>query len=263
MKPTYQNNMKKFTITILTFICLLVFHYADAQAPDTSRKYKVFLEPYLLIANMAGTTGVGNLPNTYVSVPASKVFSSLQFGAMLYAEVHNNQFAFTTDLLYASLSQSASGKNGVLNGTVAVKQFWWELEGLYKLTPWFEAGVGTRLNNVKTDLNINVITPSKLVNQTNEGTNTWVDPLIVTRLKTWVAPKWLLSFRADIGGFGIGSSFAWQLQPDVAYRASRLLQIGLGYRYISMDYNNNKSGSDRFLYNMNEYGPQIRIGFNF
>jgi hypothetical protein len=255
--------MKKFTVTLLTLICLLAFHYADAQAPDTSKKYKVFLEPYLLIANMEGTTGVGNLPNTSVSVPASKVFSSLQFGAMLYAEVHNNKFAFTTDLLYASLSESASGKNGILNGTAAVKQFWWELEGLYKLNPWLEAGVGARLNNVKTDLNVNVITPTQVVNQFNQGTNTWVDPLIATRVKGWVSPKWLLSFRADIGGFGVGSKFAWQIQPDIAYRASKLLQIGLGYRYISMDYSNDQSGSGRFLYDMNEYGPQIRIGFNF
>ena len=89
-----------------------------------------------------------------------------------------------------------------------------------------------------------------------------VDPLIVTRLKTWLDNKWLLALRVDVGGFGIGSQFSWQLQPDIAYRASKLLQIGLGYRYLFMNYNNG-SGSDRFYYDMEEYGPQIRIGFNF
>jgi hypothetical protein len=73
--------------------------------------------------------------------------------------------------------------------------------------------------------------------------------------------KWLLQLRADIGGFGIGSQFAWQLQPDIAFRASRLLQLGIGYRVISNNYNKG-SGSNRFLFDMEEYGPQIRIGFN-
>jgi hypothetical protein len=30
-----------------------------------------------------------------------------------------------------------------------------------------------------------------------------------------------------------------------------------------MNYYNNKTGSDYFLYDMQEYGPQIRLGFNF
>ena len=67
---------------------------------------------------------------------------------MLYGEVHNDQLAFTSDLFYASLTQDASGKNGVLNGTAKLKQFWWELEGLYRMNPWLEFGAGARINNI-------------------------------------------------------------------------------------------------------------------
>jgi hypothetical protein len=123
--------------------------------PDSSKTYHVYLEPYLLAASMSGTVGLGQLPNTFVCVPASKVFSVFQIGGMLYAEVHNNRFAYTSDLFYASLGEDASGKNGVISGKATVKQFWWELEGLYKVQSWLEVGVGARINSIKNGLDIN------------------------------------------------------------------------------------------------------------
>jgi hypothetical protein len=264
MRFRLHGALKMIRNFIFISIGLMATVRLDAQTSDSTHKYQLFLEPYIMFTSMSGTTGIGNLPNTFVCVPAGKVFSYLKIGGMLYAEVHNDRFAFTSDLFYASLSQDASGKYGVLSGTANLKQFWWELEGLYRLNPWLEAGVGARINNITAGVNINYIPPTGGATKSgsDQKSNTWVDPLIVARLKTWVNNKWLLSVRADIGGFGIGSQFAWQLQPDIGYRASRLLQLGIGYRIISMDYNKG-SGTDRFLYDMDEYGPQVRIGFNF
>ena len=91
-----------------------------------------------------------------------------------------------------------------------------------------------------------------------------MDPLIVARLKGAINNKWLLQLRADMGGFGIGSQFAWQLQPDVYFRVSKLFEVGLGYRIISMNYHTGTEGTDSwFLFDMEEYGPQLRLGFNF
>jgi hypothetical protein len=257
---------KQITGVFLLSICLLLNNQAESQIyNDSSGKYKIYVEPYLMFTSMSGTTAIGNLPPTFVCIPASKVFSYLKIGGMLYAEVHNDKLAFTSDLFYANLTQDASTKNNIISGTANLKQFLWEIEGLYRLTPWLEAGVGARVNNITAGVNINYNPPLGGAPKSGNGqkSNTWVDPLIVTRLKTVIHDKWLLQLRADIGGFGIGSQFAWQLQPDIFYRASKLLQFGIGYRAISMNYNNNKSGSDYFLYDMQEYGPQIRIGFNF
>ena len=129
--------------------CLLSVHHTSAQIyNDSSKKFKFYLEPYIMFTSMSGTTGIGNLPNTFICVPASEVFSYLKIGGMLYAEVHNDQLAFTSDLFYANLTEDASGKNGVLNGTATLKQFWWELEGLYRINPWLEFGAGARINNI-------------------------------------------------------------------------------------------------------------------
>jgi hypothetical protein len=252
--------------TILVSVFLLLNNKVSAQIyNDSSHKYKVYAEPYLMFTSMSGTTAIGNLPPTFICIPASKVFSYLKIGGMLYAEVHNDKLAFTSDLFYANLTEDASTKNNIISGTADLKQFLWELEGLYRFTPWLEAGVGARINSITSGVNIVYNPPLGGASKPGSAqrTNTWVDPLIVTRLKTVIHDRWLLQLRADIGGFGIGSQFAWQLQPDIFYRVSKLLQLGIGYRTISMNYYNNKSGGDYFLYDMQEYGPQIRIGFNF
>jgi hypothetical protein len=91
---------------------------------------------------------------------------------------------------------------------------------------------------------------------------TWVDPIIIGRVKIPAGKKWLFQLRVDIGGFGIGSEFAWQAQLDVGYRFSKLFQLGLGYRFIGIDYEKG-SESDRFLYDVDTYGPALKFGFNF
>jgi hypothetical protein len=257
---------KQITEVFIFSICLFLNNQASGQIyNDSSNKYKVYLEPYIMFPSMSGTTAIGILPPTFVCVPASKLFSYFKIGGMLYAEVHNDKLAFTSDLFYANLTQDASTKNNIISGTANLKQFLWEIEGLYRLTPWLEAGVGARVNNITAEVNITYNPPLGGAPKpgNSQRSNTWVDPLIVTRLKTVIHDKWLLQLRADIGGFGIGSQFAWQLQPDIFYRVSKLFQVGIGYRTISMNYYNNKSGSDYFSYNMQEYGPQIRLGFNF
>jgi hypothetical protein len=267
MKKISGIRIKYILIFILISAGMVVAQESHAQIfSDSSKKYKFYLQPYLMFTSMSGTTGIGNLPNTFICVPASEVFSHLKIGGMLYAEVHNDRLAYTSDLFYADLTEDASHKNGVNSGSVTLKQFLWELEGLYRLNSWLEAGVGARINNITAALNINyqpTLPGGFSAYASSQKSNTWVDPLIVVRLKKAVQNKWLFQLRADIGGFGIGSEFAWQLQPDIFYRVSKLMQFGLGYRIISMNYNNNKSGDDYFLYDMEEYGPQIRIGLNF
>jgi hypothetical protein len=264
MKIEFDKNSKNIFGSFLIFFSLLTGIQLHAQIySDSSKKFHLYLEPYIMFTSMSGTTGIGNLPNTFICVPAGKVFSYLKIGGMLYGEVHNDKLAFTSDLFYAHLTQDASAKNGVLNGTANLKQFWWELAGLYRLNPWLEFGAGARINKISASLDINVITPGGSSKRGSAKSNTWVDPILITRIKKVVNEKWLFQLRADIGGFGVGSQFAWQLQPDIFYRASKLLEFGLGYRVISMDYNNDSGGGDRFLFDMEEYGPQIKIGFNF
>jgi hypothetical protein len=74
--------------------------------------------------------------------------------------------------------------------------------------------------------------------------------------------KFNYQFLGEIGGFGIGSDLAWQMQVYAGYQFSKLFQITGGYRIISLDYETG-TGQDRFMYNVDTSGPVVRFGFNF
>jgi hypothetical protein len=130
------------------------------------------------------------------------------------------------------------------------------------LLPYLDAGLGLRLNNLDTSSAINRNTLNGAIDQYRSAGQTWVDPFIVARFHDQGDSKFLYQFRADIGGFGVGSDLAWQIQAYLGYRFSDLIQASAGYRLISIDYDKG-SGSDRFLYDVDTSGPVIRLGFNF
>jgi len=251
-------------IVLVLALCLAVTSQSSAQDTSvTKNKWHYLLQPYAMFPNMKGTVGMSNLPNVDVNADVDDIFSNLQFGAMLYFEAHNDKWAISSDILYMDLEQDVEGKRGILTGKLEAKQFAWEISGLRKIRPWLELGAGFRINSLKSGLELNVDSTILGGGQKSSSiTETWVDPIIVGRVKIPAGKKWLFQLRGDIGGFGIGSDLAWQLQADVSYRFSKLFDLDLGYRSIYMDYEKG-SGQDRFLYDMNIFGPVLRFGFTF
>jgi len=86
--------------------------------------------------------------------------------------------------------------------------------------------------------------------------------MLIARIHSKSNEKFIYQLRGEIGGFGIGSDFAWQMQAYAGYRFSKLFQITGGYRIISLDYESG-SGQNRFMYNVDTSGPVLRFGFNF
>jgi hypothetical protein len=233
-----------------------------AQETGQDKKWKFLIEPYMMFPSMSGETGIRNLPAVEVDANAGDIFSKLQFGAMLYLEARTDKWAITSDLLYMDLNQNATPTTIINAAEVSAKQLGYELAGLYRLAPFLESGLGLRLNSISAGLDItrNVVGGGT---ETLNGSlsRTWIDPILITRASTDINDKWLFIFRGDFGGFGIGSIFTWQVQGYVGYRFSKLFQTSVGYRIIAIDYDKG-SGEDRFRYDMNTFGPNIRLGFN-
>ena len=81
------------------------------------------------------------------------------------------------------------------------------------MLPFLEAGAGFRLNSIKVGTDIVANNGGGgTVTRSRELSETWVDPIIVDRIKSNQAKKFVYQLRGDIGGFGIGSDFAWQIQ---------------------------------------------------
>ena len=251
----------KCRTTLLTIVFLILFiGMGIPQEQEKDRSHWHYLaDVYLMFPTMSGNISVGNLPPVEIDAGAGDIFSNIKMGAMFYFEATDDNWAVSSDLIYMKLGQDVTPDgNLVTAGDVTMKQTAWELAGLKHITPWLEAGVGGRIVSLYTGLNLQTI------NEPREGSakKTWFDPIIIIRSQGAIKEKWLLQFRGDIGGFGVGSDFSWQIQVNAGYRFSKLFQATIGYRVIGIDYDKGE-GMDRFVYDVDTFGPVIHLGFNF
>jgi hypothetical protein len=253
--------MRRYSIFIL-----LILGAVTCSAQNSSQshnRWEFLVEPYLMFPNMKGTVGIGTLPDGEVDAGIKDIFGRLQSGFMLYAEAQDGTWAFSSDLLYMKLKQDATPTKVINTGSVSVTESVWELAGLHRFLPWLEGGIGCRLLNINVDAEIvrNEV-GGGTSGQQKEDAQTWFDPVLVVRMKLPDSGNLLLQLRGDIGGFGVGSDFTWQIQAYGGYRFSDLLQLTAGYRILAIDF---ETGADqgRFLYDVTTSGPVLQIGFNF
>ena len=262
MNNRFLNVLAKGCLFIILCSCIT---QSSAQPADTIKKWNFLTDVYLMFPNMDGETGIGNLVTVPVDANPGDIFSKLKMAGMVYFEAKTEKWAITNDFVYMSLNQEVTPSKLWESGDVSVKQFIWETAGLYRIIPFLEVGVGGRLNNLAAEIDArrNVIgagNPTETI--AGNSSKTWFDPILITRIATNFNNKCLFHFRGDVGGFGIGSDFTWQLQAYAGYRFTKVFQVMAGYRILGIDYDKGV-GKERFVYNVDTFGPVVRMGFNF
>ena len=249
--------MKTFPAAMLA---LLAAFSCSAQAQDSG--WHSLVEPYIMFPNMKGETGVGNLPLASVDEDPSDIFDNLQMGAMLYFEVRNESWAFSSDVLYMDLESDLTPHGVISDGKAGVTQLGWELAAMRRVTPWLEVGVSAVYNKIDADVDITTSTILGTTTRSAGLSEDWIDPTLVARATFPFGTKWSGQLRANLGGFGVGSDLFWQIQADVVYRQSDKWQFAFGYRVIDFDYDHG-SGTGRFVYDMQNFGPVLKLGYSF
>lgn len=241
-----------------------LFAQDSLQKVTTSNsKWHYRVEPYLLLPNMTGSTGISPLPLADVDAGTSDIFERLKFGAMLNFEATNGTWTIGSDFLYMHLEQDFERGQVIQGGKVNMKQLGWELAGLRRINKWFDVGAGLLLNSLKAEGEmVRRAAGGQTTTLTGSQSKTWVDPMIIARLSTPGTGKIFGQLRGEIGGFGIGSDLAWQVQAVAGYRFSKLFDLSAGYRAIGLDYTSGE-GNAAFIYDMVTHGPEIKFGFNF
>ena len=204
--------------------------------------------PYGLLAGMSGNVAVHGVPAD-VDVGFGDIWKNLQFGAMGRVSAHYGQWGLSTDLIYMGLG---AVKNNV---DVGVDQWMVQPSLEYQVNNWFGVLAGARYYN----LNLDVRGP---MGRTRSGTQEWWDPVVGGQVRLPLAQKVSVRIRGDIGGFGAGSSFAWQLEPMLHLRVKEWMSMQAGYRLVDVDYETG-SGPDRFRYDILSQGPQFGMTFHF
>ena len=223
----------------------------SAAAPVAAQDHwRWSLEPSFLAPSVDGVVTLP--PSAPVSAGPADVFAHLQFGAMLTVEATRGVWTVSLDGYYTNLAQQADSAS--LTGQF--QQGAIELVALRRVAPWAEVLLGIRVNFLGAGLE-GTLGGSPVDTSTSVS---WAEPIVGGRATAPGTGPWDLSLRADVGGFGLGSNLAWQVHPIVGYRTSPSFMVALGYRYASVDYENDDK---QFAWDMATFGPEVRVQFRF
>ena len=176
---------------------------ASAQTTPASDAWKKDLTMYLFGASVDGT--VGALGRTAVVEQSfSDILSHLEFGVMGAFRASKGRWQIATDFAYTGLGVTAQAPPADIN----IKTSWLDVTGGYAVKPGVTVLFGGRINRPKNEVAFK--DPPRLQ---LEASKTWFDPEVGIVLTKPLSQKLSGRFRADIGGFGIGSDIAWQIIP--------------------------------------------------
>ena len=231
-------------------VLLQLFNPAGSEAQD-NEKWHFAVPLYLWGAGLNGQVGV--LGRTVeVDQSFSDLLSNLHFGFMGGARAHKNKWAISTEIIYVSVGSATS------TGTdVDVDQ--WIIAGdvAYQVSPSLEVLGGARIVSIGNSIDFQ----AQLLPTLHQD-KTWVDPVIGVRFAPRLSDSWSLWTRFDLGGFGIGSDFTWQVNALAVYSFSEKKALMFGYRVIDMDYNDDNAVG-RFVYDASMQGPVAGLLFSF
>jgi hypothetical protein len=97
------------------------------------------------------------------------------------------------------------------------------------------------------------------------GTIDWVDPFVGFRVRHELSPGQELQFLGDVGGFGVGSDFSWQLFAGYSFDFSvwqSTLHGLVGYRALAVDYSDG-NGTNANSIDLVLHGPVAGLSFRW
>ena len=236
---------------------------ALADAPEAVSPWSARLTIYGWLPGVnADITGRNRDRSESESLSVNDLLQSLQFAAFATGEVRYERIGALVDFIYTDLSstRTAPGRFGTeitgdidtILATTALTYRAYEAE---RLDVDLLAGARVVYSGVR--LKTQRDRP-RGIERSVSTYETWVDPLFGARIGYAITDRWQATAMGNVGGFGIGSEFAWEAYGGVSYAFTKSIQGELGFRYLSIDYQ-----SDRTKLDLQLYGPALGVTFRF
>ena len=237
---------------------------ARAQDDDPTA-WHVTLTPYVWAAGIYGDVTVRGL-NTEVSSSFIDLLEETDslVGLQGHLEVTRGPLGAFGDVFYVKTKVDGAGNTQL---DVTTRMFFVEFGGQFRIldttaerVPGFTLDVygGGRYSFLELELDTRGVPSAK---QEKE----WIDPIVGGRLGVHFSEHVFLLFAGDVGGFGVGSDFAWSVTGLFGYRwqaAGLDWAVLAGYKALGQDYETG-SGVRRFRWDTTMHGPVLGLSVRF
>lgn len=239
----------------LAILCVL----SDPSRAEEG-EWSFTLAPYAWMSGISGDVAtVPPLPPSSVDESFSDILDDLEGAFFVYGEARRDRLFFMTDLLYTNVSSSDGyGSGGFLTVDLDQENFVFGAAAGYSVIKEPEYSVdifgGARYWSIDSELTLTGPVARRSISHSED----WLDPIVGARFAVPFSENWYFQVSTTVGGFGVGADLEWDLFSTVRYRLSDWAWIGFGYRYLSVDYDD-----DGFLYDVDQQGPVLGAAFRF
>jgi len=265
-------------LMIVAFMLAALAPSVTAEEKPAESGWEFNVTPYLWAINMDGNATVKGI-DFDVDLPFSDIWDQLNFALMLAYEARKGSWGLWGDTIYANLGDdNVGGPRGLTNIEPTINVFWQGLGGYYRLGTWDLADApGKKKPTVTVDtyaglrytyLDLKLKFKGAFRDRVNDVSDnkSWVEPLVGARTIWDVSERWTVTLAGDIGGFGMGSDFAWDAFGLIGYRFGLFgednARVLAGYRALSQDYTDG-NGRDKFKWDITMYGPILGLDIGF
>lgn len=244
-----------FTAAFLAAVFLCTPAFAAGDKGDDAWHFD--LAPfYLWAANIDGDVGVGPV-DQQVDASFGDILDNLDFVLTAHFEARKGRFGMIFNMDYLDLGIEQSAPAGpALN--VDFKTTIAEFDGFYRVNRAahnFDLIAGVRYTKQDTEISLGPVPVGGL-------DESWWDPVIGARWQWGFAPQWSLSTRGDIGGFGVGTDFTWQLAGIIDWQPWKNVSLLAGYRALDQEYEDGDR-LDRYKWDGLMHGPVFGLNFRW
>jgi hypothetical protein len=179
-------------------------------------------------------------------------------------EVTKGRFGVFGDIFYAKTKIDGAGRTDL---DVTTRMWFIEFGGQFRVldttsdrVPGLTLDVygGGRYSYLELDLDTAGAASAK-------ESKDWVDPIVGARVGVHFSEHVFLLFAGDVGGFGVGSDFAWSVTGLFGYKwQSGTIEWAIlaGYKALGQDYETG-SGPQRFRWDTVMHGPVLGFTVRF
>lgn len=209
-----------------------------------------------------------------IQMGGGDIFKSGNLGPGVHWEGYRNKWGFYVDGVYTQANYNYTSRDIRIENKMSLGLFDFGASYILRGMPPARAlRTGARTEDVPiffdlyfggryTFLEVKTDSTDAGEKTTGGGDASFVDPVVGARAHFPITNTVLFLFKADVGGFGLGSDFCSQFAGAVHWSVAQNWWLDFLYRWYNVDYKEG-SGADELKYNMTHQGPLFGVTYIF